>query len=69
MKMSKLEKKFVNTRKHAQGNIRVIERLFKNLDLRNIKDVFDVSGWKSCDILTLLTPRIQDVVRPGGLPS
>ena len=42
MKMSKFEKKFVNTQRHAQGNIRVIKRLFNHLDLRNVKDALEI---------------------------
>ncbi len=33
MKMSKVEKRFVNTRWHAQKNVELIERLFSKLDL------------------------------------
>jgi ubiquinone/menaquinone biosynthesis C-methylase UbiE len=42
MKMSKFEKKFVNSRKHAQGNIKKIEQLFQNIDTSNIHNVLEV---------------------------
>jgi ubiquinone/menaquinone biosynthesis C-methylase UbiE len=42
VKMSKVEKKFVNTRRHAQGNIRVLKRLFNHLDLQNIKNALEI---------------------------
>lgn len=42
MKMSKFEKKFVNSRKHAQTNIEKIEQLFRNIDISNIRNVLEV---------------------------
>jgi ubiquinone/menaquinone biosynthesis C-methylase UbiE len=42
MKMSKFEKKFVNSKKHAQTNIKKIEQLFQNIDLSTIQDVLEV---------------------------
>lgn len=42
MKMSKFEKKFVNSKKHAQTNIKKIEKLFKNINLSNVHDVLEV---------------------------
>lgn len=42
MKMSKFEKKFVNSRKHAQTNIKKIEQLFQNIDTSNINNVLEV---------------------------
>ncbi len=42
MKMSKMEKRFVNTRWHAQKNVKHIERLFSKLDLASIKRVLEI---------------------------
>jgi len=42
MKMGKFEKIFVNSRRHAKGNIRVTERLFSYLDLEEIKNVLEI---------------------------
>jgi tocopherol O-methyltransferase len=41
MKMSKLEKIFVNPSAHAR-NIKVIEQLFSQIDLSNVKKVLEV---------------------------
>ena len=42
MKMSKLEKKFVNSKKHAQGNIRVVEEIFDKVELGDVSDALEV---------------------------
>lgn len=42
MKMSKFEKKFVNSRKHAQTNIKKIEQLFQNVDISDVRNVLEV---------------------------
>lgn len=35
MKMTKIEKSFVNSKRHAQRNLELVERLFDRLDLHN----------------------------------
>jgi cyclopropane fatty-acyl-phospholipid synthase-like methyltransferase len=40
--MGKLEKKFVNSKRHAQTNIELIERLFDCIDLQNITNVLEI---------------------------
>jgi ubiquinone/menaquinone biosynthesis C-methylase UbiE len=40
--MSKFEKKFVNSKKHAEANINKIEQLFPKIDISNIKNVLEV---------------------------
>ena len=42
MKMGKLERKFVNSKRHAQKNIELIEQLFKHIDLKNISNVLEI---------------------------
>jgi ubiquinone/menaquinone biosynthesis C-methylase UbiE len=42
MKMSKFEKKFVNSKKHAHTNINKIEDLFQNIDIANVHTVLEV---------------------------
>ena len=42
MKMSKLEKKFVNSKKHAQGNIVVVEQIFEKIDFGSLSDTLEV---------------------------
>jgi len=42
MKMGKIEKIFVNSKRHAKGNIRVIERLFPYTDLKGIENVLEI---------------------------
>ena len=42
MKMGKLEKKFVNSKRHAQQNIEVIERLFEHINLDNISNLLEI---------------------------
>jgi len=42
MKMGRLEKKFVNSKRHAQKNIEIIERLFKHIDIQNIRHVLEI---------------------------
>lgn len=42
MKMGKFEKIFVNSKRHAKGNIRIIERLFSYLDLKEIKNALEI---------------------------
>jgi len=42
MKMSKLEKKFVNSKKHAQRNIRVVEQIFDKVELGDVSDALEV---------------------------
>ena len=40
--MTKLEKKFVNSRRHAQRNIKLIDKLFNHLKLGNIEKVLEI---------------------------
>lgn len=40
--MGKLEKKFVNSKRHSQKNIELIERLFKHIVLENKSDVLEI---------------------------
>jgi len=40
--MGRLEKKFVNSKRHAQKNIELIERLFKHIEFQNIKNVLEI---------------------------
>ena len=40
--MLKFEKKFVNSKKHAQTNIKKIEQLFQNIDLSTIHNVLEI---------------------------
>ncbi len=42
MKMGKIEKRFVNSQKHAQKNLELIERLFKRIDLNNISRILEI---------------------------
>lgn len=42
MKLSKLEKKFVNSKKQAEKNIEIAEQLFSQIDLNNIKKALEV---------------------------
>ena len=42
MRMSTLEKKFVNSRRQAEKNIRIAERLFGEIDSSNVKRVLEV---------------------------
>lgn len=42
MKMSKIEKRFVNSKRHAQKNIELVERLFNRIDLRNTTRVLEI---------------------------
>ena len=42
MKMSKLEKKFVNSRRQAERNIKIAEQLFTQIDSSNVKKVLEV---------------------------
>jgi len=42
MKMGRFEKKFVNSERHAQKNIELIERLFKHINLVNISNVLEI---------------------------
>jgi ubiquinone/menaquinone biosynthesis C-methylase UbiE len=42
MKISKLEKKFVNSRKQAEKNIKIAEQLFSQIDLSNVEKVLEV---------------------------
>ena len=42
MKMSKLEKRFVNSIKQAKKNIETAERLFKQTNLNNVSNVLEV---------------------------
>ena len=37
MKINKLEKVLVNTKKRAKKNIKLVERLFTQIDVNNIK--------------------------------
>lgn len=42
MKMSKLEKRFVNSIKQAEKNIEIAKRLFKQTNLNNVSNVLEV---------------------------
>lgn len=42
MKMSRIEKRFVNSKKHAQKNIKVIEQLFGRIDLSAVNKVLEI---------------------------
>ncbi len=42
MKMGKLEKKFVNSKRHSQTNIKLIEQSFDCIDLQNITYVLEI---------------------------
>lgn len=42
MKMGDLEKRLVNSKRHAQANVKVIERLFPYLDLKGINNVLEI---------------------------
>jgi len=42
MKMGNIEKRFVNSQKHAQKNLDLIERLFTNVDLSNVSRVLEI---------------------------
>lgn len=42
MKMSRIEKVFVNSKRHAKGNVKLLERLFVGLDLSTTKRVLEI---------------------------
>ncbi len=42
MKLTRLEKTFVNTRRQAENNIRILERLLGQIDLDMVEDVLEV---------------------------
>ena len=42
MKMSKIEKKFINSNRHAMMNLEVIEELFRIIDLSSINNVLEI---------------------------
>ncbi|MGB3341637.1 MAG: class I SAM-dependent methyltransferase [bacterium] len=42
MKMSKIEKRFVNSKRHAQKNLEFVERLFNRIDLHNTTQVLEI---------------------------
>ena len=42
MKMSNVEKKFVNSKRHAQKNLELIRRLFNNVDLSKRNKVLEI---------------------------
>ncbi len=42
MKMSKMEKKFVNSKKHGQRNIDLYEELSQQIDFTGVKDVLEI---------------------------
>ncbi len=42
MKMSRIEKKFVNSRRRSQGNIRLVDRLVAFIDLTDINKVLEI---------------------------
>jgi len=42
MKMSKIEKKFINSKRHAKKNLEVIEELFRIIDLSSINNVLEI---------------------------
>jgi len=42
MKMSKIEKKFINSKRHAKKNLEVIEKIFRLIDLSGINNVLEI---------------------------
>jgi ubiquinone/menaquinone biosynthesis C-methylase UbiE len=42
MKMSKIEKKFINSKQHAERNLELIQRLFSRIDLNNTSKVLEI---------------------------
>jgi len=42
MKMIKIEKRVVNSKRHAQKNLELVERLFNRIDLRNTIQVLEI---------------------------
>ena len=42
MKMSKIEKKFVNSKRHASRNIKLVEKLLTKIDLNNTQKVLEI---------------------------
>jgi ubiquinone/menaquinone biosynthesis C-methylase UbiE len=42
MKMTKLEKKFVNSKRHAERNLKLLEQLFMQFDSSDIKKVLEI---------------------------
>jgi len=42
MKISKIEKRFVNSKRHTQKNLELVERLFNRIDLHNITRVLEI---------------------------
>lgn len=42
MKMTKIEKKFVNSKRHAQKNIELVEQLFRRVDLSKKNKVLEI---------------------------
>ncbi len=42
MRMCKLEKKFVNSKRQAEKNIKIAERLFGEIDPSNVRRVLEV---------------------------
>ena len=42
MKMGKLEKIFVNSEKHARGNITIIKRVFNHLNIDSVREVLEI---------------------------
>jgi len=42
VKINKLEKVLVNTKKRAKKNIKLVERLFTQIDVNNIKEILEV---------------------------
>lgn len=42
MKMSRMEKMFVNSKRHAERNIKLVERLFAKLDLSNTDRALEI---------------------------
>ena len=42
MRMDRFEKKFVNSKQHAQQNIKIMERLIKNIDIKKIRNVLEI---------------------------
>lgn len=42
MKMSRLEKMFVNSERHARANIKLLEKFLPEIDIRNINTVLEI---------------------------
>ena len=62
MKMGKIEKIFVNSKRHAKGNIRVIELLFPYIDLKGRK-IFVFCAWRFLCTIQKESAKIHDYLK------